>query len=89
MLGVPHASLRMVKEKQQLIEDSSSWESVSSELPLDVILGFVFSTQVVRTAFWFTLNATSAYFCTRHQSKVRTFSICGAKWLIVAWRTSQ
>ena len=66
MLGVPHASLRMVKEKQQLIEDSSSWESVSSELLLDVILGFVLSTQVVRTAFWFTLNATSAYFCAYH-----------------------
>jgi len=71
MLGVPHASLRMVKEKQQLIEDSSSWESVSSELLLDVILGFILSTQVVRTAFWFTLNATSAYFCA-HRSKQGT-----------------
>ena len=65
MLGVPQASLRMVKEKQQLMEESSSRESVSIELlPLDVIFGLILSTQVVRTAFWFTLNATSAYFCT-------------------------
>lgn len=71
MLGVPQASLRMVKEKQQLMEVSSSPESVSSELLLDMSLGLALSTQVVRTAFWFTLNATSAYFCTFRQGKGR------------------
>jgi hypothetical protein len=76
MLGVPHASRRMVKEKQQLMDVSSSWESVPSELPPDVILGLVLSTQVVRTAFWFTLNATSAYFCVRHRAKAQMFNTC-------------
>lgn len=51
MLGVPHASLRIVKEKQQLMEVSSSGESLLSELPPDMILGLVLSAQVVRTAF--------------------------------------
>ena len=56
------------------MEEASSWESVPSELLLEVPLGLVFSTQVVRTAFWFTLKATSAYFCAGRQRKTQMFS---------------
>jgi hypothetical protein len=57
MLGIPHASLRMVKEKQQLTNPSSFggrlciWLLVASVVGEDVIYGFTLSTQVVNTAF--------------------------------------
>lgn len=61
ILGIPHLSLRIVKEKQQFTCPSSTSVSRSSVvIAVDVLLedGLYRRTQDVKTAFWLESNAT-------------------------------